>query len=139
MIIEGLCPLLQVFDMAASVAFYRDMIGFTVVSMSAQNEADSDWVMLKLGTSTLMLNTAYERRERPPMPDPLRVKVHRDTALYFGCDDADQVYAHLLAKGWTARPPVAKFYGMRQVYTMDPDGYELCFQHAAEASAESDR
>jgi catechol 2,3-dioxygenase-like lactoylglutathione lyase family enzyme len=127
--IRGFAPLLQVFDMSASVAFYRDIIGFVVVNMSGKDVADSDWIMLKLGDSLLMLNTAYEREHRPPAPDPLRVKWHDDTALYFGCDNADEVYAHLCAKGWKADPPKDAYYGMRQVYTRDPDGFNVCFQH----------
>jgi catechol 2,3-dioxygenase-like lactoylglutathione lyase family enzyme len=63
MIIHGLSPLLQVFDMAESVAFYRDVIGFAIIAMS-------------------------------------------------GRDDADQVY------------------------TTDPDGYEMCFQRAVSNWAE---
>jgi catechol 2,3-dioxygenase-like lactoylglutathione lyase family enzyme len=29
--LRGVCPLLQVFDMPASLAFYRDVLGFTIV------------------------------------------------------------------------------------------------------------
>ncbi|MFZ0213142.1 MAG: VOC family protein [Candidatus Acidiferrales bacterium] len=32
--IRGMTPLLQVFDMRASIAFYRDVLGFEVVSRS---------------------------------------------------------------------------------------------------------
>ncbi len=126
--IHGLTPLLQVFDIAKSIAFYRDVLGFAVVSLSDKSEAESYWAMLKRGDSTLMLNTAYEDHERPPVPDPSRVKAHLDTALFFGCDSVDDAYAHLRAKGWDAQEPVTTHYGMRQVYTKDPDGFELCFQ-----------
>src|SRR5262245_21022655 len=115
--IRGFAPLLQVFDMSNSVAFYRDIVGFIVVSMSGNDVADAGWVMLKLNDSVLMLNTQYEPQHRPPAPDPVRRKFHDDTALYFACDDADEVYAHLLARGWKADPPKDAPYGMRQVYT----------------------
>jgi glyoxylase I family protein len=128
--LHNLTPLLQVFDMPTSICFYRDLLGFTVVSQSGKTETDSDWAMLTLGTSTLMLNTAYERHERPQAPDPARVQAHMDTALFFGCENADQVYDHLRTKGWNAQPPKTAYYGMRQVFTKDPDGFELCFQHS---------
>jgi glyoxylase I family protein len=128
-VIRGLTPLIQVFDMAKSVAFYRDVLGFAVISTSGGDAADSDWVMLRLNDSTLMLNTAYERDKRPPAPDPVRVKAHQDTTFYFGCDSADELYEHLHATGWNAQPPKDAYYGMRQVYTKDPDGFEVCFQH----------
>lgn len=77
----------------------------------------------------MMLNTAFDAGERPPSPDPGRVAGHADTALYFACENADDVYACLRAKGWTADAPVKTHYGMTQVHTQDPDGFKICFQH----------
>ena len=130
--IRGLTPLLQVFDMPRSIDFYRHVLGFTIVSTSEPGD-DFYWAMLKLGHATLMLNTAYEDDERPPSPDPERVAAHADTTLFFGCDNVHDVFAHLRAKGWEAKEPLMTHYGMAQVYTKDPDGYELCFQHPSHA------
>jgi glyoxylase I family protein len=127
LVIEGLCPLLQVFDMPTSLAFYRDVLGFTVVSCAPDRD-DCDWALLRLNGSTLMLNTAYDADDRPPVPDPVRVSAHRDTALFFGCADVDAAYTYLREKGISASTPVVQGYGMKQVYLKDPDGYELCFQ-----------
>jgi catechol 2,3-dioxygenase-like lactoylglutathione lyase family enzyme len=79
--IRGMAPLLQVFDMPTAVKFYRDVLGFEVVSTSQPSESgdDFDWALLKLNNVELMLNTAYEADERPPAPDPARVTGHRDT------------------------------------------------------------
>jgi len=126
--IHGLTPLIQVFDMPRSVAFYRGVLGFSIVSTSSPGD-DFYWAMLKLGGATLMLNTAYEPDKRPPAPDPSRVASHADTILYFDCDNVDQVHAHLRAQGLKTQEPVDTHYGMRQVYVKDPDGFELCFQH----------
>lgn len=78
-----------------------------------------------------MLNTAYERHERPAAPDPARVAAHGDTALFFGCRDLDAAYAHLRALGLDVKAPVIRDYGMRQMHLKDPDGYALCFQWRA--------
>jgi glyoxylase I family protein len=129
--IDGLCPLLQVFDMPTSLAFYRDVLGFTIVSRAPDRD-DCDWALLRLDGSWLMLNTAYEADDRPPAPDPVRVAAHRDTALFFRCPDVDAAYSYLRAKGITASEPVVQGYGMKQVYLKDPDGYELCFQCAVQ-------
>jgi catechol 2,3-dioxygenase-like lactoylglutathione lyase family enzyme len=43
--VEGLAPLIQVFDMPTSVAFYRDILGFTVVNQSEPGD-NFDWGML---------------------------------------------------------------------------------------------
>jgi catechol 2,3-dioxygenase-like lactoylglutathione lyase family enzyme len=130
--IEGPTALLQVFDMPASLRLHRDVLGFAVEMKSHATADESDWIMLKLDDSSLMLNTAYERGARPATADPARVAAHRDTGLFFGCDSADAVYAHLRDHGVPARQPTTTRYGMRQVYVTDPDGYELCFQHPFE-------
>ena len=120
--IRELTPLLEVFDLPASIAFYRDVLGFELVSGD-----ESWWCMLKLGEATLMLNTAYEDYERPAVPEPARARGHADTSLYFSSPDPDEVYAHLRRKDWTATEPVVTTYGMRQVSTKDPDGFQLFF------------
>ena len=45
--IRGLTPLLQVFNMHRSLMFYRDTLGFGVVSDSGDGD-DSSWVWLRL-------------------------------------------------------------------------------------------
>ncbi|MGQ0542381.1 MAG: VOC family protein [Blastocatellia bacterium] len=129
--VRGLSPLLEVFDMPTSLAFYRDKLGFQVTGDSGQGD-NSGWVMLQLGDSTIMLNTAYDDGERPSAPDPARVVAHHDTCIYFGCPDPDAAYEHLLANGINARPPQVAPYGMKQLYVSDPENYNLCFQWPAE-------
>jgi catechol 2,3-dioxygenase-like lactoylglutathione lyase family enzyme len=129
--IRGMAPLLEVFDMAASLAFYRGVLGFEVVSTS---EPDPDhWVLLRLNGVELMLEPAHEPGARPPAPDRERVAAHGDTALYFGCPDVDAAYAHLRAHALAAEKPRVAPYGMKQLYVTDPDGYVLCFQWPASA------
>lgn len=125
--VRGSAPLLQVFDMPASLAFYRDALGFQVVRTDRPGD-DCDWVQLRLGDADLMLNTRYEPDARPPAPDPARVAAHDDTCIYFGCPDVDAAYAHLRARGVAAGPPSVAPYGMKQLYLRDPDGFALCFQ-----------
>src|SRR5579864_2459623 len=120
---RGLCPLLQVYDMPTSVAFYRDKLGFEIVTTSpALGGKDRFyWVWLRLGGAELMLNTAYEfDEERPVPPDPARVTSHQDTCLYIGCPDVDAAYQELQAKGVEAEEPKVAPYGMKQMYLRDP-------------------
>src|SRR5262245_55976139 len=128
--VERLCPLLQVFDMKTSLAFYCGVLGFELVASAPSNDAP-DWVLLRLGTTDLMLNPAYEADDRPATPDPDRVAAHRDIGLFFGSRDVDGVYAHLQAKGVQCEKPKIQHYGMKQLYVDDPDGYVLCFQWQA--------
>ena len=120
-------PLLQVFEMPRALAFYRDILGFGVVSDSGDGD-DSDWVWLRLNGVDLMLNGQYERESIPAEPPSERVRWHNDTCLYFGCPDPDGAYEFLAAKGARLDPPMTAPYGMRQLYLINPDGYNLCFQ-----------
>ncbi|MBO9665149.1 VOC family protein [Dokdonella sp.] len=125
--VEGMVPLLQVFDMPVSLAFYRDLLGFERVQDSGGGER-CDWIWLRRGAVDLMLNTAYEADHRPPAPAAGRVAAHRDTGLFFACPDVDAAHAYFLAKGLALDPPTTTGYGMKQLYLSDPDGYVLCFQ-----------
>ena len=130
-----LCPLIQVFDMVESVRFYCELLGFEVVQASREVETPEGrffhWCWLRLGSANLMLNTAYDAGERPPVRDTARQAHHADTGLYFGCTDVDAVYAALVARGLAIDPPHDTSYGMRQLHLRDPDGYALCFQAAS--------
>jgi len=127
---RGACPYFEVFDMPTSVRFYRDILGFTV-DQHAKPVATDDfgWCLLRHGDNTeIMLNTAYDYGERPETPDPTRIAAHRDTCLYIGCPDVDAAYQYLIEKGLTLKPPKVAWYGMKQLYLTDPDGFALCFQ-----------
>ena len=128
--IRGMAPLFQVFDMATSVKFYRDVLGFEVVTTSTPRGEHFDWALLRLDGVEVMLNTAYEEDARPGAPDAKRMAAHEDTCLYFGCPDVDAAYAYLRARGVSAAEPKVAPYGMKQLYLHDPDGYNLCFQWA---------
>ncbi len=125
--LEGLCPLIQVFDMPRSLAFYRDLLGFHVQAQAPSGD-NCDWAWLKLGSAELMLNTMYEAENRPATPDPARSAAHGDTTLFIGAPDVDAVHAYLQAQGLDVTQPVIRDYGMKQLSVFDPDGYAVCFQ-----------
>lgn len=54
--------------MSVALGFYRDVLGFEIVQASGEDD-DVDWVLLKLNSIELMLNTAYEKPDRPLGPD----------------------------------------------------------------------
>ena len=126
-----LTPLIQVFSMPRSLTFYRDILGFEVVSDSGDGD-NSSWVWIRLSGCDLMLNDQYEPGHVPDAPPGERVKWHRDTCLYFGCPDVDAAYEYLRSKGLTLSPPEVAPYGMKQLYVSDPDNYNLCFQWRTE-------
>jgi catechol 2,3-dioxygenase-like lactoylglutathione lyase family enzyme len=130
--VRSVCALLQVFDMPASVRFYRDVLGFEIVETSPREGDQFDWGLLRLNEAYLMLNTAYEQEFRPPQPKTARVAAHEDTGLFFQCPDVDAAYRHLIEHGVNVDEPKVAPYGMKQLYVRDPDGYVLCFQYPAD-------
>jgi glyoxylase I family protein len=125
--IRGLRTLLEVFDMPASCAFYR-ALGCEVMEHWGERDDEWDWVVLKLGDAELMLNSAYERHERPTAPDPGRVKGHADAELFFECVDLDALCEQLRLNGLDVPAPETTFYGARRVCLSDPDGFRVWFQ-----------
>ncbi len=121
-------PLLQVYDMPTSLAFYRDLLGFEVVKTAPPGPV-THWAMLRNGSVRLMLNTKYEfDYERPLEPD--RTSGRADFILYLLCEDADAAYRELQAAGWPdVEEPSDVPYGMREIQVRDPDGFRLCLQH----------
>jgi uncharacterized glyoxalase superfamily protein PhnB len=118
--IQDLIPLLFVEDMDGSLAFYRDQLGFDVAE-KWEPEGKIAWCRLVRGGATLMLQEACEE-------DGPAAGRGRGVGFFFHCDDADTVHIELCAKGLLLDPPTTAFYGMKQLFFKDPDGYELCFQ-----------
>jgi len=139
--IKGMAPLLQVFDMPTSIAFYCGTLGFELVSHSPLVQSPEGqyfhWALLRHQGIELMLNTAYDEGQRPPAPDAVRIAAHDDICLYFGAPDVGAVYDYLRGKGLDLKPPTVAPYGMKQLYLHDPDGYNLCFQWSADKSEAS--
>lgn len=123
---HGMAPLIQVYDMPASIRFYCEQIGFKLVQQSWPGD-DYDWAMLALNDATIMLNTAYDKGERPPTPDIARNAGHEDITIYFGCPDVEAAYTELLSRNVILEKPFITKYGYKAIHVKDPDGYGLCF------------
>lgn len=132
--LRGVMALLWVYDMSRSIRFYRDELGFEVTNTSAAEGKDSfGWAMLRGGQARFMLNTIYDPDEERPSPAPLpEAQSQRDAWLYFDCPDVDAAYAELKGKGVDVSAPEVTYYGMGQIFVVDPDGYRVCFQWPAE-------
>ena len=131
--IDGMAPYLQVFDMPVALAFYRDVLGFTVAMQSEPElKDDCNWVLLRKEGVELMLNTMYEKKNRLPVANTERYNWHADTTLYFGCPHVDAMYNQLAGKGFKIKEPVITQYRFKAIYITDPDGYHICFHWPVE-------
>ncbi len=133
--LTGLTPYVEVFDMIASVAFYRDRLGFEILFASPEVETAegrfSHFVRLKRGDAEVMLNTAYDSNERPPDRSEARWAGCAHVHLYINCDDVPGLHAELIGRGLDAAPPARTGYGFLALSVSDPDGYTLTFHQPA--------
>ena len=130
--INGMTPLIQVFNMPRSLGFYRDILGFEIAADSGNGD-DSSWIWLRLNNCNLMLNDQYEPGHVPERAPTERSRWHDDTCLYFSCPDPDAAYDYLISQNIDCKPPKVAPYGMKQLLLRDPDSYAICFQCRAES------
>ncbi len=118
-----LVPLLSAQDIDHSAAFYRDQLGFEITTTWVPN-GQLIWCRLERSGSAIMLQQADAE-------DGPAENRGRGVHFYFNCDNVDELRAEFGKRGLHLDPPVVAFYGLKQVFLKDPDGYELCFQSPA--------
>ncbi len=127
----GLTPLIGVFDMPTALAFYRNLLGFTVQFASPEVETAegrfSHYMYLKFGGAEVMLNTQYDSNERPSGPPERK---QRNVVFYIHCQDIELAYRALTERGLKADRPKMAGYGLMHFSVEDPDGYTIVFQEA---------
>ncbi len=133
--VEDICTLLSVWDMAASLRFYCDLLGFKIESRSptyAIQNGDElfHWCLLRAGDSKIMLNTEYDEAERPA-ERPARGEDRFGVWFFYGCSDLDGAHEKLKAAGIECEPPKLARYGFRVLSFRDPDGRGITLQWPA--------
>ncbi len=118
--VRQLWPLLFVRDIRQSVDFYTDRLGFDVVG-KAEGEDGMFWCRLERGGACLMLQQGSPDDDSSGPPAP-------SVTFYFICEDVDAVFAECSDRGLSLDPPTVAYYGMKQLFVPDPDGYGLCFE-----------
>ena len=100
-------PVLDCADMAVSLAFYRNKLGFHADTWGEP----PTFAILQRGAVTL----ALAQVDKPA--------VNKTWAAYLYVTDVDAVYAELMAHGVAiAEPPEDRFYNCREFTVDDPDG-----------------
>jgi len=117
--LRGLTVNLLVGDMAASLAFQRDVLGATVVY------SDPDFAVVRGYGSEWMLH-ADHTYEGHPLHHQVSEVTARGTGIELrlhGCDP-DAAVAAARAGGYiVVADPADKPHGLREAYIGDPDGY----------------
>jgi len=127
-------------NMAKSVAFYRDKLGFTMKE-SWPSEDAPQWCNLMLDGQSIMLGAAMdpakvgemcqgdaaaEKHWRKASQEFIDNKPGVGMQVYVMVPDIDAYHAEIKERGVAVEAePKTQFYGIREVPVDDPDGYRL--------------
>ena len=132
-----LVPMLTTDDLDATIAFYRDKLGFEVIGTFPED--NPNWCYLKRGESHLMFSSlaeldhdhdehgndhdhSHEEGEGHHHYSPTGV-----WTLYLYPDDVDSLWEKLKDQARVAFPLCETDYGMREFGIRDPNGFMLSF------------
>ena len=123
-----LTPNLIVADVDRSVAFYRDVLGFTL-AMQVPDASPLVFAGMQSGPVEIFLNSAeaayaeYPAFKERPIGGTLTQFIH--------VTGIEQMYADLQGKVTVVMPLEKKWYGVTEFAITDPDGYILTIAEAA--------
>jgi uncharacterized glyoxalase superfamily protein PhnB len=121
-------PNLVVSDIDRSIAFYRDVLGFSVVTTVPDSEPLL-FAWMQRDDVNVFLNTAGSVQES--MPDLAARAVGGTNTMFMIIEAAtpaegiDALYGLVKGKARVVMPIKDQFYGMREFGIEDPDGYVI--------------
>ena len=117
-------PNLVVRDVATSLAFYRDVLGFAV-KQTVPDHAPFVFVMLERGSVMVFLNdTGAAAHDLPLFATP---HYGGTATLFVVVDDVDTLHAQVAPRAPVVMSLRTQFYGMREFAITDPDGHVITF------------
>lgn len=129
---------MMVGDMHQTIAFYRDKLDFDHVMSVPKNSEEVlfaydgnrplVYALLKKGDVELMFQERESLKNNVPAFDKVQDGDFGGTlTFYFEVDDVNAMAEHLKLDCPVVRDLHDTFYGMREVYVRDPNGYILGF------------
>jgi catechol 2,3-dioxygenase-like lactoylglutathione lyase family enzyme len=114
-------PNLLVSDMAKSIAFYRDVLGCSMVA-HVPDESPFVFAWMQRGKADFFLNDAGEVQRDLAGVHGARTTIG-GAAMYVTVEGIDEIHRAIAARIPVAAPLEKKFYGMTEFAVVDPDGY----------------
>jgi len=124
LITNKLTPNLIVSDVGRTMAFYRDVLGFTVVQ-TVPDQAPFVFAIVKSGNVEIFLNAReaaeaeYPAFKERPLGGTL--------TLFIDVEGIAEAYAALKDRVNVVMPFEKKWYGVTEFAFTDPDGYIITF------------
>ena len=121
---ESVTPNLLVRDVAKSLAFYHDVLGFTI-GETVPDKEPFVFVWMKHGDVSVFLNDITAAAHDYPAAASL--PQGGTAALFFIITDVDGYHARVAPKTKVIMPLKTQFYGLREFAVTDPDGHIITF------------
>lgn len=139
MALTKLTPNLMVEDVNRTVEFYQEVLGFEFVMgvieelqeilTAYQHDRSLDYAMMKCGNVEMMFQAKRSLAEALPL---LRGREIGGTlTLYMELDSVSELYVRIKDKVTIVKDLHTTFYGMKEFYIEDCNGYILTFAEAA--------
>jgi len=117
--VQFVTPFFMVTDMARTLRFYLDGLGFTLKHKWLVDNKIR-WCWLDLGGASLMLQEYHPAR----VPQN---KLGEGASLWFQCLDSVALYREFLSRGLEPKEPFVG-NGLWDTHILDPDGYHVHFE-----------
>ncbi|MBI4816095.1 MAG: ankyrin repeat domain-containing protein [Deltaproteobacteria bacterium] len=114
MAIKRIDPIMRVGNVARSVAYYRDVLGFAIEEIGSAGEQPLFARLRRDGAFILLVAGDFEKR--PAL-----------SGLYLEVDDISAMYGELLSLGAAPDPIHPTRHGTAEVDVSDPDGHSVTF------------
>jgi catechol 2,3-dioxygenase-like lactoylglutathione lyase family enzyme len=135
-VLNKLTPNLIVSDVARSVAFYRDVLGFQV-QQTVPDAAPFVFAIVTSGSVEIFLNARDAAvQEYPAFRDR---PIGGTLTLFIEVAGIRDVHAAVASKVEIVMPIEDKWYGMTEFAFVDPDGYVITFAEARGRAAAEPR
>ena len=128
--LQDVTPNLIVADIDRSTAFYRDVLGFSIVTTDP-DAAPFEFVWLQRDNVHVFLNARAGAAE--DLPDFAARPIGGTNSLYMlveadSVDDGiDALFREVEGRARVVMPLKTQFYGLREFGIEDPDGYLVLF------------
>ena len=128
--VTDVTPNLIVSDIDRSTAFYRDVLGFSVVT-SVPDQAPFVFVWLRRDGVSVFLNALAGTKD--DVPELATQKIGGTNTMFMTLEaesvdhGVDAMFRSVEGKARVVMPLKDQFYGMREFGIADPDGYVIFF------------
>jgi len=123
-VLNKLTPNLIVSDVARSVAFYRDVLGFSV-QQTVPDAAPFVFAIVTSGSVEIFLNARDAAvQEYPAFKDR---PIGGTLTLFVEVQDIRRIHEAIGSKVSVVMPLEDKWYGMTEFAFVDPDGYVITY------------